>query len=306
MKFVLFVVIVDWVQGSSSGNSDCMGSNLTNCITRTLSQAVNDALSNGSNSFNFSNPVNLTSDTVSSASTNPMSMTINECAQLLQNRLASFQSFNTSSDQVWNDVVATQNSMTSVEKNSNDILTTETSFSTQLSQIMTLIQNATDRTSQLSDWINGEKVIRNQLTDIYTQLDQKVRSDSNNVLLTASSIRDALFQMQSVHDHATKILTAVGDAESHMYEWAGNVSSKVNSHTVDLVSIAQTIQFRSNQLGAVQGANTQLNWIVTQLVNKYGSDAVLSASAAYDAGSLETPSGSALAPNSTYTNVTAL
>lgn len=271
----------------ASGVSDCTGASLTNCIRNSLSQVVNDALTNRSGSVNFSNPVTQKT-TLSSLQSDgtPMSMTINQCAQILQDRLASFQSFNTSSEKLWTDVVSTQSLMTAVEKNANDILSTESGFATKLTQINSLFQSVTDRSGELSDWINGEKVFRNQLTDIYTQLDQKVRTDSSNVLLTASAIRDALFKMQSVHDHATKVLTAVGDAESHMYEWAGNVSSKMNTHTVDLVSIAQTTQFRSNQLSAIQDANSQLNWVVTQLVSKYGTDAVLAASKAYDEGSL--------------------
>jgi hypothetical protein len=282
------------VAQASSGTSDCTGANLTNCIATPLSQVVNEALRNGSLSKNFSISSQLNDDSAdNSASATPMSLTINDCAKILQDRLASFQTFNTSTDRVWSDVVSTQTTMRAVEQSANDILTSESEFAAKLSQMNELIQNATNRAGQLTDWINGEKVIRNQLSDIYTQLDQRVREDSKQVLLTASSIRDALFKMQTVHDHATKVLTAVGDAETHMYDWAGNVSSKVNAHTVDLVSIAQTVQFRANQLSAIQDPNTQLNWIVTQLVNKYGSAAVLAASKAYDAETLAMPSGSA-------------
>jgi hypothetical protein len=174
--------------------------------------------------------------------------------------------------------------MTGVEASVQDLLNTESGFATELGQVAQLFQNTTDRASNLTSWLSGEKVIRSQLTSLYTRLDARVRVNSNKILETTSSVRDALGKMQLVHDHATKILEAVGDAETQMYEWAANVTQKVNAHTVTLVGIAQTLQYRRNQLAAVKDSNVNLNWIATKLSEKYGEAKLASLSQAYDAG----------------------
>jgi hypothetical protein len=230
-----------------------------------------------------------------------MSMTVNECAQVLAERLTSFSSFKTKSDEIWTDVSAVQTAMSAVEQATQDVQSVEAGYAIQMSQAGELYSNATDRSAQLASWLAGEKVIRNQLTDIYTALDTKVMNTSDKVLLTASSIRDSLLQMQKVHDHASHILTGVGDAETFMYEWAFNVSQAVNRHTVNLVSVAQTLQYRKSQMQSVDSANKQLNWIVTQLSEKYGVEKLTELNKQYDDGTLTTPSGSAQGPNSTST-----
>ena len=283
---------------------ECATANLTGCITRSLSQIVNQALANGT-TLNFTGPMVSTPGTLSNAkglaSASPMSMTINECAQVLSERLTSFGDFKTKSDEVWTDVSAVQTAMAAVEQAAKDIQSVEAGYAIQMAQAGELFSNATDRSAQLNSWLSGEKVIRNQLTDLYSALDTKVMNTSDKVLLTASSIRDALLQMQKVHDHASSILTGVGDAETVMYEWAFNVSQAINRHTVNLVSIAQTLQYRSSQMQSVKNSNVQLNWIVTQLYQKYGADKLAELNKEYDDGTLTTPSGTAQGPNSTST-----
>jgi hypothetical protein len=84
-----------------------------------------------------------------------------------------------------------------------------------------------------------------------------------------------------------------------MYEWAFNVSQSVNRHTVNLVTVAQTLQYRRDQVESVKDSNTQLNWIVTQLANKYGKDQLAALNKQYEDGMLVTPAGIAQGPNST-------
>jgi len=228
-----------------------------------------------------------------------MSLTINDCADLLTQRLSSFDDFNTMNEEIWDDVSSTQKALAGVESVAQDILKTESGFATQMTQLVDLFHNTSQRSQDISRWIDGEKVLRNQLTDIYNSLDGKVLTNSNTIVVTASAIRDALVKMQKVHDHATQVLTAVGDAETEMYEWAYNVTQSVNSHTVDLVGVAQTLQYRSNQVKSVTEANTNLNWIVSQLYNKYGKDKLLELSNLYDSGNTTTPSSNAQGLNST-------
>lgn len=289
-------------QLTPSVNSDCAA--LGNCLP-SLTQYVNKALGEGG-SVNFT----LDGEAVDSVpgrvatladlnQTSVMSFTINQCADVLQNQLTAFKKFQQSNIQVWNDVTLVQKSLVAVEAAANDILTTESGFTTQLGQIGELFGNTTKRVEDLGDWVKGQKVVRNQLTELFNELDQKVVTTSNDIVVTTSTIRDALINMQKAHDHATKILTAVGDAETQMYLWAFNVSQKVNQHTVNLVSIAQTLQYRTNQISAVKVDNINLNWIVTQLANKYGADKLKELAAKYDAGTLEIPSNQAQTLNST-------
>ena len=290
--------MLNWIVGvyaaSPSVTSDCV--KLGTCLGSPT--AATNAVMSASSGLG-------SSVTLSSLSgTSPMSMTINDCANLLIEQLTAIQSVQSMNDQIWSDVSTTQSALTGVESSVQELLNTESGFASKLSQIAQLVQNTTDRGTNLTSWLSGEKVIRSQLTSLHTQLDARVRANSNKILVTTSSIRDALMKMQVVHDHATKILEAVGDAETDMYEWAANVTQKVNSHTVTLVGIAQTLQFRRNQLASVRDSNVNLNWIMTQLSQKYGAAKLTSLSQSYDAGNTVNISSAAM-PSLQSTSITA-
>jgi hypothetical protein len=297
MKLLISVMVIKtvWSEGvSPSVTSDC--TKLGTCLG-SPTQVANSAMSSGGSVGG----VNIGLSSLSG--TSPMSMTINDCANLLLEQLTAVQSIQSLNDQIWSDVSSTQSALTGVEASVQDLLKTESGFATELGQIALLVESTTLRASNMTSWLSGEKVIRSQLTNLYTQLDTRVRANSNKILVTTSSVRDALGKMQLVHDHATKILEAVGDAETEMYEWAANVTQKVNSHTVNLVGIAQTLQYRRNQLASVKDSNVNLNWIATQLSEKYGEAKLASLSQAYDAGESANVS-SAAQPSLQSTSVT--
>ena len=278
--------------------ADC-AKNKISCLT-SLSTTVNQALvsKGGSASFSSSGDTGsaASSSSSSQSSTSPMAMTLNECAKELENRLLAFGTINTNAEQIWDDVGAVQDAMKAIEEVTVDVAAKEAEFAAQLDQTGDLFHDSTDRIAKLSDWMDGEKVLRNQLTDLFGALDKETIETSKDVLVTTSSLRDALLKMQKVNDRATQILTGVGDAETIMYEWAYNVSQTVNMHTVNLITVAQTLQYRSGQVKSVKDANVNLNWIVSQLSNKYGATKLAELSKQYDAGELETPSGTAKGP----------
>lgn len=294
------LLLVGTVTGlTPSVSSDC--NTLGNCLpglTEYVTQSLGDRTS-----VNFTTTSNTTTTTRTTLSnmdmTSVMSFTINQCAATLQTQLSAFKQFETSNTVVWNDVSTAQQALVAVEESANSILAIQANFTTQLAQIAALFETTTERGNDLARWVAGEKVVRNQLTDLYNALDRKVVTTSNDIVVTTSTIRDALLNMQKAHDHATKILTAVGDAETQMYLWAFNVSEKVNQHTVNLVSIAQTLQYRMNQANSIKQDNINLNWVVTQLVNKYGREKIAELGAQYDAGTLEVPSSQAQGLNAT-------
>lgn len=288
----------------SSTTLECITGNLTHCIKDSLSQVVNNAITNGTNKVNYTLSMSAPAVPANSAAS-PMSLTINECAKILEDRLVSFQDFSSKADDVWNDVVQAQQTMVNVEAATQSILKAESQFGCQMEETNVLFQDATDRCGALGDWVDGEKVVRNQLTELYTVLDKRVLADSEQVVVTVSGIRDALTRMQKVHDHATKILTAVGDAETTMYEWAYNVSTKVNTHTVNLVSIAQTLQYRSSQINAVKDANVNLHWIISQMTKAHGEAKIKELNDQYESGELKTPAGNATVPAPATTATTA-
>jgi hypothetical protein len=279
MKLIVSVIAVAKTTWATTGVSPSVTSDCTRLGTCLESPTVvtNAAMSTGGGiGVNIGLP--------SLTGTSPMSMTINDCANILIDQLTAVQGIQSLNSQIWTDVSTTQGAMTGVEASVQDLLNKESGFATELGQVAQLIHNTTDRASNLTSWLSGQKVIRSQLTSLYTRLDTRVRENSNKILVTTSSVRDALSKMQLVHDHATKILEAVGDAETEMYEWAANVTQKVNAHTVTLVGIAQTLQYRRNQLAAVKDSNVNLNWIATKLSEKYGEAKLASLSQAYDAG----------------------
>ena len=262
----------------SAGTDDCT---LAGCIPKDLSDVVNAALG-AKNSGNAKLNSTGTSTNTTSAFVSPLGLTVNECASLLAERLRSFSNFKTATENIWDDMTSLQKALSSVEKVSTDIGLVETGFASQLEQTQEMFSKATDQVTSLNTWLTGEKVIRAQLSELYTALDEKVIKTSKYVLLNSSSVRDKLFEMQKIHDHATRILTAVGDAETLMYQWAYNVSQTANRHTVNLVTVTQTLNYRANQVNSVKESNTQLNSIVTQLTQKYGQDKIKELSKLFD------------------------
>jgi DNA-binding FrmR family transcriptional regulator len=299
MKLPLGLVLIMAVSAvTPSSTQECVSGNLTHCINESLSEAVNEAIRSGlSHNWTLGSEMSGDDDN-STAAVSPLTMTINDCAKILEGRLISFQDFSTKSNDIWNDIVSAQNTMVQVESSTRDILKAESQYGAQFSELNSLFQDASDRAGSLDEWTEGEKVIRGQLSQLYNALDTRVRGDGDEVVVTVSSIRDALNRMQVVHDHATRIMTAVGDAETMVYEWAYNVSQKINTHTINLVSIAQTLDFRNTQLKAVKDANVNIQWILSKLADSYGKDHLQALNAEYDSGSLSIPQslGSGLPP----------
>ena len=287
-----------WITPFTSAD-ECIKSNLSGCLPQTLSHVVNTALNSGkkvdlSGTFDIAS----TGEQKTETSPNKLTLTATQCAEALTKRLNTFSEFELAADGIWTDLETLRIALNAVQEGATEVQTVETGYGNKLTQGGDLFETAAKRVEQLETWLNGQKVIRNQLTDLFTELDGKVLETNKDVLMTSSTIRDKLFDMQKIHDHATDILISVGDAETMMYEWAYNVSQTANRHTVDLVSVAQTLQTRTNQVNNVKESNTQLNWIVSQLATKYGKEKLIELNKQYDAGTLSTPAGLAQGPES--------
>jgi hypothetical protein len=183
-----------------------------------------------------------------SAPASPFAITLPECQARLTDREAGFQNFNVQLNSMKADVYRVQDALKAVEESTQTILQKETAFSTELIEMNKLLASAQERANLLTAWENDETHVRSQLSDLFNTLEKDVLVDSKQLLGMSDTLRQALRKMEIVHDETSQVLTKVADAESAMYVWAFNATSKVNDHTNRVVSIAQETQFRMDQV----------------------------------------------------------
>ena len=227
----------------SSINQDCNVAGV-NCVT-SLAGSVNTQVQAASGSFGSSSIAGGSVGTVS-----PFGITLPQCSALYSERTAGFNHFASALDTIRNDVYIVQSTLTDVEASTQAILTTETGFSTKLIAVSELLANATERGNLLMSWQQEEAQVRTELSDLYAALDKNVLIDSRQLVAMTASLRNALSNMQTVVDKTNQIVSKVADAETAMYGWAYNVTSKVNLHTTRVVSLAQQTQFSINQVAS--------------------------------------------------------
>ena len=193
-----------------------------------------------------------TTPTTEGTSTPVFGLDLTSCIQALENRNTGFQNFDSYLLTTQRDVFNLQAVLTDIEENADTILTTETGFSTTLIEMASLLENATERASLLLNWETTESAVRYQLRDLFNTLQKDILTDTDQLLSMDKTLRNALNEMEITADRAKQVLTTVADQQVNQYNWAFNVTSKINLHNTRIVALAQEIQFRLDEVSSQQ------------------------------------------------------
>ncbi|KAF4674293.1 hypothetical protein FOL47_009444 [Perkinsus chesapeaki] len=197
-------------------------------------------------------------------------MTLEQCAQKVEKTVGEFDTFKEGVGRLHSRVLQSEEALKKIETRTDGYSTREANFAAELTKLFTLEQEVKARAGVLSKWMADEKVVRDQLSKVYRDLDTKSLMQSDKLLTMSSVLRAALTKMQAIHDHVSKVITAVGEAESSMYQWAYNVTSKVNFHTTQIVTLAQNLEFRIAQSKGMELEARRMMALYQKLEDKYG------------------------------------
>ena len=186
------------------------------------------------------------------------------CIQAIENRNAGFQTFDNYLIKTQQDVINLQTVLMSVESNAKTVLDTETDFSTTLVDLAALLEGATERSAKLLAWETTEAAVRFQLRDLFSALEVEINADSASLQKSDKALRNSLNQMESTHDRAKQVLLQIADLEMNQYEWAHNVTSKINLHNLRIIAMAQEVQFRHDEVESNSMLTTQLEDLITE------------------------------------------
>ncbi|EER13998.1 hypothetical protein Pmar_PMAR022531 [Perkinsus marinus ATCC 50983] len=153
-------------------------------------------------------------------------MTLEQCARKVERTVGEFDSFKEGVGRLHSRVLQSEEALKKIESKTGKYSSREANYAAELTKLFSLEQEVKTR---------------------YRDLDTKSLMQSDKLLSMSSILRAALSKMQAIHDHVSQVITSVGQAESSMYQWAYNVTSKVNYHTTQIVTLAQNLEFRITQ-----------------------------------------------------------
>ncbi|KAF4657115.1 hypothetical protein FOZ61_002060 [Perkinsus olseni] len=197
-------------------------------------------------------------------------MTLEQCAQKVERTVGEFDTFKEGVGRLHSRVLQSEEALKKVEAKTEKYSSREANFAAELTKLFSLEQEVKTRAGVLSKWMADEKIVRDQLSKVYRDLDAKSLLQSDELLSMSTVLRAALSKMQAIHDHVSQVITAVGEAESSMYQWAYNVTSKVNYHTTQIVTLAQNLEFRITQSKGMETEARRMMALYQKLADKYG------------------------------------
>ncbi|EER11424.1 hypothetical protein Pmar_PMAR011087 [Perkinsus marinus ATCC 50983] len=187
-------------------------------------------------------------------------MTLEQCARKVERTVGEFDSFKEGVGRLHSRVLQSEEALKKIESKTEKYSSREANFAAELTKLFSLEQEVKTRSGVLGKWMADEKVVRDQLSKVYRDLDTKSLMQSDKLLSMSSILRAAL----------------IGEAESSMYQWAYNVTSKVNYHTTQIVTLAQNLEFRITQSKGMETEARRLMTLYRKLADKYGAQNDLS------------------------------
>jgi len=196
-------------------------------------------------------------------------MTLGQCVKNLETTSANVKVYQANIEQMKKVVTSSQDKVKGAEGIAQELWNKETAFSGELQNLYVLYNDVAVRSNTLEKWMNDEKVVRDQLATVYRVLDQKSVRQSEELFGLTSTLRNALSKMQAIHDHVSQVLTSVANAETAMYEWAYNVTVKVNSQTTKIVNLAEGLEYRIQQVDAANKEVNKMAQVFLTFATKY-------------------------------------
>ncbi|EER19692.1 hypothetical protein Pmar_PMAR012680 [Perkinsus marinus ATCC 50983] len=129
--------------------------------------------------------------------------------------------------------------------------------------------NTDSGTNTLEKWMSDEKTVRDHLSSVYRILEAKTVQQEGELEEMRVVLSNAVQKMQGIHSHVSKVLTAVANAETAMYEWAYNVTVKVNSQTTKIVNLAQGMEYRIAQIDNAEIEMARMSNLILSLARHF-------------------------------------
>jgi hypothetical protein len=133
----------------------------------------------------------------------------------------------------------------------HNIQVNQDNFETELSRLKDLYNTLAIRSNALGKWMADEKLIRDNLQELYREMVAKNTEEKARLLDMTSNMRTAVKRLVSIQDETSGILASVASAQTAMYDWAVNVTVAVNTHTTKMESLQAALGYRITQIDHV-------------------------------------------------------
>jgi archaellum component FlaC len=127
--------------------------------------------------------------------------------------------------------------LSSIDIVTHNILEAESNFESELSRLNVLYNTLAVRANALGKWMSDEKLIRDNLQELYRQMTSKTVDEDDRLRVIQADVTKALSKLAYVQEETSDILDSVATAQTAMYDWAVNVTVAVNTHTTKLNSV---------------------------------------------------------------------
>ncbi|KAF4663363.1 hypothetical protein FOZ61_001711 [Perkinsus olseni] len=175
-------------------------------------------------------------------------MNLDTCVDTLEGAVGRYKVFEGQVISVENNVVQSESRVRAVVDLSKVVDKEGSTFHLEIDKLFDLYNNVAVRANTLEKWMADEKTVRDHLSSVYRILQAKSVQQEGELEEMRVILSNAVKKMQGIHSHVSKVLTAVANAETAMYEWAYNVTVKVNAQTTKIVNLAQGMEYRIAQI----------------------------------------------------------
>jgi chromosome segregation ATPase len=178
-------------------------------------------------------------------------MNLQKCVDEVKKANSQYQSFDSAITQLAGQVRQSKVRLDAVDILTHNIQSNQDNFESELSHLKDLYNTLAIRSNALGKWMSDEKMIRDNLQELYRAMAAKNTEEEQRLLLMSASMRTAVSRLAQVNTDTASILQSVASAQAAMYDWAANVTVAANEHTTKLESLQSALQYRITQIDQV-------------------------------------------------------
>ncbi|KAF4664027.1 hypothetical protein FOL47_005337 [Perkinsus chesapeaki] len=196
-------------------------------------------------------------------------MNLDTCVDTLEDAVGRYKVFEGQVFQVEKNVEQSESRVRAVIDLSKVVDSKGSTFDKEIESIFDLYNNVAVRANTLEKWMADEKTVRDHLSSVYRILEAKSAQQAGELEEMRVILASAVTKMEGIHSHVSKVLTAVANAETAMYEWAYNVTVKVNAQTTKIVNVAQGMEYRVAQIDNAEIETARMANLLLSLARHY-------------------------------------
>jgi chromosome segregation ATPase len=192
-----------------------------------------------------------------------------------------YSAFSTAIDSISTSVRKSTLKLQSIDVITREVQGNQDSFEQEISKIKELYNTLAVRSNALGRWMTEEKMLRDNLQELYRELVSKNTEEESRLVLLSKTMRDALFRLSSLESQMSTTMSVIASAQKAIYSWGVNVTESVNVHTTKLNSLTTGLQYRVTQIDSILPEMEEVAKRTVQIARSLGeTNAVDGASAA--------------------------